>query len=87
MGAMVAGGGGALAWGSPEKKLGRGGQEGWPGRRRTDDGECFRGGWGGAPPAVGGGGGGLSGGVSRLMLLHDQLPRLSHVLLLLFFCY
>ena len=48
--------GGAVAWGSPEKKLGTGGLEGWPGRRRTGGGECFRGGRGGAPPAAGGGG-------------------------------
>ena len=41
---MVAGGGGAVAWGSPEKKLGRGGLEGWLGRRRTGGGELFRGG-------------------------------------------
>ena len=33
--------GGAGAWGSPEKKLGAGGLEGWPGRRRTGGGECF----------------------------------------------
>ena len=39
--------GGAVAWGSPEKKLGTGGLEGWPGRRRTGGGECFRGGRGG----------------------------------------
>ena len=56
MGAVVAGGGGAVAWGSPEKKLGTGGLEGWPGRRRTDGGECFWGGRGGAPLAAGGGG-------------------------------
>ena len=56
MGAVVAGGGGAVAWGSPEKKLGTGGLEGWPGRRRTGGGECFRGRRGGAPPAAGGGG-------------------------------
>ena len=56
VGAVVAGGGGAVAWGSPEKKLGTGGLEGWPGRRRTGGGECFRGGRGGAPPAAGGGG-------------------------------
>ena len=47
--------GGAVAWGSPEKKLGTGGGglEGWPGRRRTGGGEWFRGGRGGAPPAAG----------------------------------
>ena len=55
---MVAGGGGAVPWGSPEKKLGtgRGGLQGWPGQRLTGGGECFRGGRGGAPPAAGGGG-------------------------------
>ena len=44
----------AVAWGSPEKKLGTGGLEGWPDRRRTGGGECFRGGRGGAPRAAGG---------------------------------
>ena len=47
MAAVVAGGGGAVAWGSPEKKLGTGGLEGWPGRRQTGGGEFFRGGRGG----------------------------------------
>ena len=54
-----AGGGGvdwAMWWGSPEKKLGMGGLEAWPGRRQTGGGECFRGGRGGTPPAAGGGG-------------------------------
>ena len=51
MGAVVAGGGGALAGRSPEKNLGTTGLEGWPGRRRTGGGECFR---GGAPSAAGG---------------------------------
>ena len=55
VGAVVASGGGAVVWGSPEKKLGTGGLEGWPGRWRTGGGECFQGGRGGAPPAVGGG--------------------------------
>ena len=32
------------------------GLEGWPGRRRTGGGECFRGGRGSAPPAAGGAG-------------------------------
>ena len=45
-----------MAWGSPEKKLGTGGLEGWPGRRRTGGGECFWGGRGGEPPDAGGGG-------------------------------
>ena len=57
MGAVVAGGGGALAWGSPEKKLGMGGGlVGWPGWRWTSCGEWFRGRLGGAPPVAGGGG-------------------------------
>ena len=54
MGAVVAGGGGAVAWGSPEKKLGTGGLEGWPGRRRTGGGDYFQGGRGGASLAAGG---------------------------------
>ena len=56
MWAVVAGGGGAVAWGLPEKKLGTGGLKGWPGRRRTGGGEWFQGGRGGAPPAAGDGG-------------------------------
>ena len=60
MGAVVAGGGEALAgrWRGDRrrKSSARGGLEGWPGRRRTGGGECFRGGRGGAPPAAGGGG-------------------------------
>ena len=56
MGAVVAGCGGTVAWGSPEKKLVTGGLEGWPGQRRTGGGECFRGGKGSAPSAAGGGG-------------------------------
>ena len=45
---MVSDGGGAVAWGSPEKKLGMGGGlEEWPGRRRTNGGGCFWGGQGG----------------------------------------
>ena len=60
MGEVVAGGGGALAgrWRGDRrrKSSARGGLEGWPGRRRTSGGECFRGGRGGAPPAAGGGG-------------------------------
>ena len=59
MGAVVAGGGGALAgrWRGDRrrKSSAREGLEGWPGRRRTGGGECFRGGRGGAPPAAGGG--------------------------------
>ena len=45
-----------MAWGSPEKKLGTGGLEGWPGRWQTGGGECFWGGRGGTPLAAGGGG-------------------------------
>ena len=48
---MVAGGGGALAgrWRGDRrrKSSARGGLEGWPDRRRTGGGECFRGGRGG----------------------------------------
>ena len=36
-----------MTWGSPEKKLGTGALEGWPRRRQTGGGECFRGGRGG----------------------------------------
>ena len=39
-----------------EKGRHGGGLVGWPGRRRTGGGECFRGGRGGTPPAAGGGG-------------------------------
>ena len=60
MGAVVASGGGALAgrWRGDRrrKSSARRGLEGWPGRRRTGGGECFRGEQGGAPPAAGGGG-------------------------------
>ena len=60
MGAVVADGGGALAgqWRGDRRRKSstRGDLEGWPGRRRTGGGECFRGGRGGAPPAAGGGG-------------------------------
>ena len=60
MGAVVTGGGGALAgrWRGDRrrKSSARGGLEGWPGQRWTGGGECFRGGRGGAPPAAGGGG-------------------------------
>ena len=81
MGAVVADGGGAVAWGSPEKKLGMGGLEGWPGRRRTGGGECFRGGRGGAPPAAGGGGGRLAGGGWRLrgVEVEDELQALDFI--------
>ena len=53
---MVTGDGGAVAWGSPQKKLGAGGLEGWPVQRRTGGGDWFQGWRGGAPPAAGGGG-------------------------------
>ena len=70
MGAVVAGGGEALAgrWrGDHQRKISAGGGlEGWPGRRRTGGGECFRGGRGGALPAAGGGGCCLVGGDWRL---------------------
>ena len=45
---------GAVAWGSPEKKLDTGGLQGWPGRQPIGGGECFRGGWGDTSPAAGG---------------------------------
>src|SRR4051812_30340982 len=60
LGAVVAGGGRALAgrWRGDRrrKSSARGGLEGWPGRRWTGGGECLRGGRGSAPPAAGGGG-------------------------------
>ena len=78
---MVADGGGTVAWGLLEKKLGMGGLEGWPGRRRTGGGEWFRGGRGGAPPAAGGGGGCLAGGGLRLrgVEVEDELQALDFV--------
>ena len=92
MGAVVAGGVRAVAWGSLEKKLSMGALQGWPGRQQTGGGECFQGGRGSASPAAGGGC--LAGGGWRLRgvevedeLLHDQLPRLPHALPLLLFCY
>ena len=67
---MVAGVGGALAgqWRGDRhrKSSAQGGLEGWPGRRWTGGGECFRGGRGGALPAVGGGSCCLAGGGWRL---------------------
>ena len=71
----------AVAWGSPEKRLGTGGLEGWPGRRRTGGGECFRGGWGGALPAAGRGGYCLAGGGWRLrgVEVEDELQALDFV--------
>ena len=74
---MVTGSGGAVAWGSPEKKLGTGALEGWPGRRRTGGGECFRGGRGGAPLAVGGGG--LLFGRLRGVEVEDEPQALDFV--------
>ena len=82
VGAVVAGGGGAVAWGSPEKKLGTGGLEGWPGRRRTGGGECFRGGRGGAPPAAGGGGAAVwpmvTGSSRGWRLKMNRMPLISY---------
>ena len=52
--------GGAVAWGSPEKKLSTGGLEGWPVRRRTNGGVWFWGGRGGVAARVGRGRGGLA---------------------------
>ena len=72
MGAVVAGGGGALAGRSPEKNLGTTGLEGWPGRRRTGGGECFR---GGAPSAAGGRG--LLFGRLRGVEVEDQPQALD----------
>ena len=77
MGAVVAGGGGAVPWGSPEKKLGTGGLEGWPGWRRTSGGECFQGGRGGTPPAAGGGG--LLFGRLRGVEVEDEPQALDFV--------
>ena len=68
---------GGVAWGSPEKKLGTGGLEGWPERRRTDGGECFRGGRGGAPPAAGSGG--LLVGRLRVVEVEDEPQALDFV--------
>ena len=85
MGAVVAGGGGALAgrWRGDRrrKRSARGGQEGWPGRRRTGSGECFRGERGSTPPAVVGGGGCLAGGGWRLrgVEVEDELEALDFV--------
>ena len=63
MGAVVAGVGGAVAWGSPEKNLATGGLERLAGRRRTGGGELFCGGEAAVGPVVrpvvaGGSGGG-----------------------------
>ena len=65
-----------MGWGSPEKKLGRGGLEGWPGWRRTSGGEWFRGVRGG--PAMGGG---SAGGGWRLrgVEFDDKLEALDFV--------
>jgi hypothetical protein len=69
---VVAGGGGAVAWGSPEKKLGMGGLQGWPGRRRTGGGELFRGSEAALGPAVRPVVAGGSGGVQ----VEDELQAL-----------
>ena len=74
---MVAGGGGAVAWGSPEKKLSIGGPRGMAGRRWTGGGECFRGRRGGAPPAAGGGG--LLFGRLRGVEVEDEPQALDFV--------
>ena len=138
MGAVVAGGGGVVAWGSPEKKLGTGGPRGMAGaaadRRwgvfsgRVGRHTAGRGRRGVAVwPVVAGSSGGWRLKMNRMplisypaagkpnralllheqqillsleplqllpeMLLHDQLPWLSHalllwaLLLLLLFCY
>ena len=63
-----------MAWGSPEKKLGTGGLEGWPGRRWTGGAECFR---GGAPPTAGGGG--LLFGQLRRVEVEDESQALDFV--------
>ena len=78
---MVAGGGGAVAWGSPEKKLGTGGLEGWPGRRQTGGGECFRGGRVAHRRPRAAGGGCLAGGGWRLrgVEVEDELQALDFV--------
>ena len=78
---MVAGGGGAVAWGSPEKKLGMGGLEGWPGGGGPVVGSVF--GAGGAahnrPRAAGGCY--LAGGGWRLkgVEVEDELQALDFV--------
>ena len=43
----------AVGWGSPKKKRGAGGLEGWPVQRRTGGGEWFRGGRGGVAARAG----------------------------------
>ncbi len=53
------GGGGWGGWRGEDRRIkcpARRGLEGWPGRRQSGGGECFRGERGGAPPAAGGGG-------------------------------
>ena len=81
MGAVVAGGGGALAgrWRGDRrrKSSARGGLEGWPGRRWTGGGECFRGGRGGAPPVAGDGG--LLCGRLRGVEVEDEPQALDFV--------
>ena len=53
MGAVVAGGGGAVAWGSPEKKLGTGGPRGMAGAAAYRGWGVFSGRAGGALLAAG----------------------------------
>ena len=66
-----------MAWGSPEKKLGTGGLEGWPGRRRAGGGDTFWGRQGGAPSAAGGGG--LLFGRLRGVEVEDEPQALDFV--------
>ena len=55
-----------MAWGSPEKKHGTGGLEGWPGRRRTNGGSGFEAGGAAHRRPRAAGGGYLAGGGGRL---------------------
>ena len=70
-----------MAWGSPEKNLGTGGLEGWPGRRRTGGGECFRGGRAAHRRLRAAGAGGSAGGGWRLrgVEFDDKLEALDFV--------
>ena len=67
--------------GIAEEKARQGGLDGWPGRRRTGGGECFRGGRAGTPPAAVGGVGCLAGGGWRLREVEfdDKLQALDFV--------
>ena len=67
----------AVGWGSLEKKLGRGGLEGWPVRRRTGGGEWF---WGGRAGVSAGAGGSAGGGLRfRGVEIDDKLEALDFV--------